>query len=115
MTIKRAVILVAGESKRMYPLTERTHKCMLYIKGKPLLSYILDIVTSAGINEIVLIIGHGGENIRNYMDTYYKKLNVKFVIQEKRQGTAHAIQQAEKYISDDFLVLNGDVLLNRNY
>jgi len=83
---------------------------MLYIKGKPLLAYIIDIVKSAGINEIVLIIGHGGENIRNYINTYYKKLNVKFVVQEKRQGTAHAIQQAEQYVTDDFLVLNGDVL-----
>lgn len=107
--ISQAVILAAGEGKRMQPLTDNTPKPMLKIAGKPLLEYTLENLCSYGIREIVIIVGYLKDQIINYFSSY-DGAKLYFVEQKEQKGTAHAIGLAEPYITGDFLVLNGDVL-----
>jgi UDP-N-acetylglucosamine diphosphorylase / glucose-1-phosphate thymidylyltransferase / UDP-N-acetylgalactosamine diphosphorylase / glucosamine-1-phosphate N-acetyltransferase / galactosamine-1-phosphate N-acetyltransferase len=109
----KAVILAAGEGKRLRPFTETMPKVMLPVANKPILEYVVDSLKKAGVNEIVIVVGYKKEVVMEYFKDY-KDISVKFAFQDKQLGTAHALLQAKDYIDDSFLVLSGDNIIDSN-
>ena len=109
----KAVILAAGEGKRLRPFTETLPKVMLPVANKPILEYVFDAVKKSGINEIVVIVGYKKEVIMEYFKDY-KGLKISYVTQDKQLGTAHALLQAKNNIKDTFIVLSGDNIIDYN-
>lgn len=107
----KAVILAAGEGRRLRPFTETMPKVMLPVANKPVLEYVIDAVKTSGINEIVLVVGYKKEVIMDYFKDY-EDINITYVIQEKQLGTAHALLQTKDLIDGDFLVLSGDNIID---
>jgi glucose-1-phosphate thymidylyltransferase len=108
----KAVILAAGEGKRLRPFTDTMPKVMLPIANKPILAHVIDAVTKTGIQDIIVIVGYKKERIMEYF-TNYTNANLTFIEQNKQLGTAHALFKAKEIITknkDDepFLVLAGD-------
>lgn len=110
----KAVILAAGEGLRMRPLTLDRHKSMLPVLGKPLLHYILESLPPT-IDEVILVVGHNRETIQNYLGDKHLGKKITYVIQEKKTGTAHALQLCRSYLVADqhFLLLYADDLHHR--
>jgi UDP-N-acetylglucosamine diphosphorylase/glucosamine-1-phosphate N-acetyltransferase len=108
---KKAVILAAGEGKRLRPFTETMPKVMLPVANKPMLEYVFDAVKKSGIEEIIVVVGYKKEVIMEYFRNY-KNIKITYVIQDKQLGTAHALLQAKKYITDSFIVLAGDNIID---
>ena len=50
----RALLLAAGLGTRLRPLTERVPKCLVPIRGKPLLAYWLDLLLPSGIDKVLV-------------------------------------------------------------
>jgi UDP-N-acetylglucosamine diphosphorylase / glucose-1-phosphate thymidylyltransferase / UDP-N-acetylgalactosamine diphosphorylase / glucosamine-1-phosphate N-acetyltransferase / galactosamine-1-phosphate N-acetyltransferase len=109
--IKKAVILAAGEGKRLWPFTETMPKVMLPIANKPILEYVLEAAKKSGITEIILIVGYKKEVIMEYFKDY-KNIKITYVSQDKQLGTAHALLQAKKHIKEPFIVLAGDNIID---
>jgi len=109
----KAVILAAGEGKRLRPYTETLPKVMLPVVNKPILEYVLDAVIKSGINEIIVVVGYKKEVILEYFKDY-NKANITYVTQDKQLGTAHALLQAKKHLKDSFIVLSGDNIIDSN-
>jgi UDP-N-acetylglucosamine diphosphorylase/glucosamine-1-phosphate N-acetyltransferase len=109
--IKKAVILAAGEGKRLRPFTETMPKVMLPVANKPLLEYVFDAVRKSGISEVIVIVGYKKEVIMEYFKDY-KDLKITYVPQDRQLGTAHALLQAEHHIKDTFIVLAGDNIID---
>lgn len=108
-----AVILAAGEGRRLEPLTNRRPKPMLPVVNKPLLEHVLEAVAAAGIEEIVLVVGYERDRIRTHFgDGDDWDVSIEYAIQDKQLGTAHAVKQAESLVDGPFLVLNGDRILD---
>lgn len=107
----KAVILAAGEGRRLRPFTETMPKVMLPVANKPVLEYVIDAVKTSGINEIVLVVGYKKEVIMDYFKDY-EDINITYVVQEKQLGTAHALMQTKDLIDGDFLVLSGDNIID---
>lgn len=108
----KAVILAAGEGRRLKPLTNLRPKPMIPIANQPLLEHVIQIVERAGINDIVLVVGYKRDRIQTYFgDGDDWGVNIEYAVQEKQLGTGHAILQAEEYVENDFLVLNGDRII----
>lgn len=107
----KAVILAAGEGRRLRPFTETMPKVMLPVANKPMLEYVIDAVKTSGINEIVLVVGYKKEVIMDYFKDY-EDINITYVVQEKQLGTAHALLQTKDLIDGDFLVLSGDNIID---
>lgn len=108
----KAVILAAGEGRRLEPLTDVRPKPMLPVANKPLLEYVVEAVADAGIDELVLVVGYKRTRIQNHFgDGDDWGVNIEYAVQEKQLGTGHAILQAEPHIDGPFLVLNGDRVL----
>ena len=61
----KAIILAAGLGSRLLPLTEDKPKCLVEFSGKTLLERLLKTFKSCGVNDIVLVIGHKSEKIKN--------------------------------------------------
>jgi UDP-N-acetylglucosamine diphosphorylase / glucose-1-phosphate thymidylyltransferase / UDP-N-acetylgalactosamine diphosphorylase / glucosamine-1-phosphate N-acetyltransferase / galactosamine-1-phosphate N-acetyltransferase len=109
--VMQAVILAAGEGKRLRPFTETMPKVMLPIANKPVLEYVVDAVKHCGIKEIIMVVGYKKEVIMDYFKDY-GGVNITYVVQEKQLGTSHALLQAKDKISDSFIVLSGDNIVD---
>ena len=109
----KAVILAAGEGRRLEPLTHHRPKPMVPIANQPLLEYVIQAVSDAGIDEIVLVVGYKRERIQSYFENGDDwDVEIEYAVQDKQLGTGHAILQAEPFVDDDFLVLNGDRIID---
>ncbi|WP_439026686.1 sugar phosphate nucleotidyltransferase [Haloarchaeobius sp. DT45] len=105
----KAVVLAAGEGRRLEPLTNRRPKPMLPIANKPLLEYVVEAVAGAGIEDLVLVVGYKRERIQTHFgDGDDWNVDIEYAIQEKQLGTGHAVLQTEEYVEEEFIVLNGD-------
>ncbi len=110
----KAVILAAGEGNRMRPLTGNRPKVMLPIANKPILEHLLIEVKEAGIGEFIFIVGYGDEQVRSYFGGGEKwGVSIAYAEQRKQLGTADAIRMVEGMVDENFMVINGDVIVSR--
>ncbi len=108
-----AVILAAGEGRRMRPLTHNVPKVMLPVEGKPILEHIISACSEAEIKHVVIVIGYYGDVIRSYFgDGHHFDTEIEYARQKKQLGTADAIAQVKDFVDQKFLVLNGDSLVS---
>ena len=137
--IKQAIIPLAGLGTRLLPITSVFPKELLPINGKPGIEYILDECVEAGIKEIVFIISKKKELIKKYFnnDKFYKKIirkkkdkkllakykkiqkykkMIKFVYQNKPNGTGDAVLKTKNIIKGNFflMLLPDDLIIKRN-
>jgi bifunctional UDP-N-acetylglucosamine pyrophosphorylase/glucosamine-1-phosphate N-acetyltransferase len=111
----KAVILTAGEGKRLRPITSSRPKPMISLLGRPLLEHTILGLKNAGIDQILLIVGYKQELIKNYFQKASNQLEVKieYITQEEYLGTAHAAGYARDFIKDeDFLMMYGDLFVD---
>ncbi|MHA1138330.1 MAG: bifunctional sugar-1-phosphate nucleotidylyltransferase/acetyltransferase [Candidatus Thorarchaeota archaeon] len=110
----KALVLTAGEGKRLRPLTTNRSKSMLMIAGRPVLQYIIDSLVENGIRDIIIVVGHGREElIDHYQMGGDQGVRIRYVIQHKQEGAENAILTAREELADEeeFLLVNGDVLV----
>lgn len=103
----QAVILAAGEGKRMLPLTLARPKPLIEVLGKPILAHIIDALPQE-ITDVILVVGYKQEMIKEYFGNSYNGLSLSYVTQEKPEGTLKALELARPYLSGRFLLLNAD-------
>lgn len=105
----KAVLLCAGKGSRLEPLTNNLPKALIEVNSKPLIEYKLDLLENI-TDEVIIIIGHLGEKIKEKYGNNYKKIKLRYVEQKELLGTGHALICAKKYLEqyDKFIVLNGD-------
>ncbi|MFA4850087.1 MAG: bifunctional sugar-1-phosphate nucleotidylyltransferase/acetyltransferase [Methanoregula sp.] len=102
----QAVILAAGEGKRVRPLTRSRPKAMIPVANRPIIEYVIEALLKNGIRDIVVVVGYRKEQVTRFLNQL--DIPIEVVVQTKQLGTAHALLCAESKISGDFLVLPGD-------
>jgi UDP-N-acetylglucosamine diphosphorylase/glucosamine-1-phosphate N-acetyltransferase len=102
----QAVILAAGEGKRVRPLTRSRPKALIPVANRPIIEYVIDAVVKNGIRDIIVVVGYRKEQVTRYLNGLDTPVEV--VVQDKQLGTAHALKCAEAKIKGDFLLLPGD-------
>ena len=106
----KCVVLVAGEGKRMHPLTYTRPKVMLPIANKPILEWNILNAIKAGVKQFIFVVGYKSEMVRNYFGNGEKwNIKIEYVNQGKALGTAHAIGMVNKFVNR-FIVLSGDTI-----
>lgn len=105
----QAVILSGGAGERSFPLSARKPKPMFEFLGKPLLQYVIENLRQAGIKDLVVVTGAGGQQIRDYFGAGEGlDVSIRYTVQEKPLGMANALQTAEHLVKDRFFMLNGN-------
>jgi UDP-N-acetylglucosamine diphosphorylase/glucosamine-1-phosphate N-acetyltransferase len=102
----QAVILAAGEGKRVRPLTHSRPKALIPVANRPIIRYVIDALIQNGIRDIIVVVGYRKEQVTRYLNQL--EVPVTVVVQDKQLGTAHALKCAKPEIKGDFLLLPGD-------
>jgi glucose-1-phosphate thymidylyltransferase len=112
MNVETAIVLAAGEGTRLRPLTENRPKPMLPAATKPILAHVFDRLIDADVREIVVVIGYRRERVQSHFGPTYRSVPLRYVTQEKRLGTGHALLAAESAVDGTCLVVNGDQIVD---
>ncbi len=138
--IKQAIIPLAGLGTRLLPLTSILPKELLPINGRPGIEFILDECIDAGINEVIFIISRKKKIIKKYFfnDFFYKKMlkkkkgdkkllseyskikkykkMIKFVYQNKPNGTGDAVLKCKNLIKSNYflMLMPDDFIIKKN-
>lgn len=110
--LDQAVVLAAGEGRRVRPLTRYQPKPMLRVGGRPILEYPLNALVETGVDHIVLVVGHGRNRIQNRFENTYRGVDLTYVTQSTQLGSGHALQAAADHVDGEFLVVNGDNVID---
>ncbi|MEO7540259.1 MAG: phosphocholine cytidylyltransferase family protein [Pyrinomonadaceae bacterium] len=113
----KAVLLVAGRSTRLYPLTLDKPKCLLEVGGRTLLEHQLDALALVGIDELILVTGYLREMIEAKIDEvrarYPYAFKYVFSPDFATTNNLHSLWAAHDDLLDtDFLCLHADVLFH---
>jgi bifunctional UDP-N-acetylglucosamine pyrophosphorylase / glucosamine-1-phosphate N-acetyltransferase len=85
-----AIILAAGQGTRMKsPRPKVLHE----LCGRPMVHYVVDAALAAGAEEVVVVVGHGRDEVTSYLAAAFGA-KVKTAVQETQQGTGHAVRCA---------------------
>ena len=105
----QTIILAGGEGKRVFPLAANNPKPMFKLLGKPLIHHVIDTLKEAGLKDYVVVVGHKGEQIKDYLKDGSKLgVNIEYTIQNQSLGMADALKTAEELAEDNFFVINAD-------
>ena len=111
----KAVILAGGIGTRMRPLTYVVPKAMLPIGGKPLLEHMIRYLREYDVSEVIVCVAYLKTHIMNHFkDGEGLGVKIKYAKADVPLGTAGQLKTAEKYISDPFLAMNGDIITSLN-
>ena len=112
----KAVILSAGQGRRLLPLTAKTPKCILPIHGRSLIEWQVDELTKCGIEQVTVVVGYEADQVEQLLLHRYGPNRVRTVYNPAYAFTDNLVScwMARSEIDKDFVLLNGDTLFEAN-
>ncbi|MBM3583364.1 MAG: phosphocholine cytidylyltransferase family protein [Alphaproteobacteria bacterium] len=112
-TIKKAIVLAAGQGKRLMPLTADRPKCMVPVAGRAVLAHQIDALAAGGITEIVVVVGFAADRVEDALPAMgrpglaIRTLPNPFYPVSDNLGSCFL---ARGEMTEPFVLLNGDTL-----
>lgn len=111
----KGVILAAGASTRLKPLTNDVPKCLLEVGEKPILGRMLECLLVNGVTEVVIVTGYRESQIRDYVKVHFPRLAVTWLSNELYASTnnIYSLWLTRGSVSDnDVLLLDSDIVFD---
>ena len=111
----KAVILSAGQGRRLLPLTKDSPKCLLPISGKPIIEWQIDALLTVGIKEIIVVTGFQTNLVEELLQQRYpdhKQIRILFNPFFEVADNLASCWVARSVMDCDFLLLNGDTIFD---
>ena len=107
----KAVIMAGGEGTRLRPLTSNQPKPMVPVMNKPVMEYIIELLKSHGVNEVIATLQFLPALVRNYFgDGSNLGVTISYSVEDTPLGTAGSVKKVESYLDETFIVISGDAL-----
>ena len=108
----KAIILSAGQGKRLLPLTAECPKCILPIQGQSLIEWQIDELFRCGIDRVTVIVGYRADKVEKLLNRRYGPQLVQTLYNAAYAKTDNLIScwAARHEMNEDFVLLNGDTL-----
>ncbi len=105
--------MAGGKGTRLKSVASDIPKPMMPVSGKPVLEYQIESLKKSGITDVILIVGHLGDVIKDYFGNGEKfNININYITEDKPLGTAGALFYLKEQIDDDFVLVFGDLMLD---
>ncbi|HTQ74885.1 MAG TPA: nucleotidyltransferase family protein [Burkholderiales bacterium] len=113
----KAMILAAGRGERMRPLSDLLPKCLLDVRGRPLIAWLIDALARAGVREIVINHAHLGHMIEAALgDGSRFGVAIRYSPEREALETAGGIANALPLLGESpFLAVNGDIFCDFDF
>ena len=110
----KAVVLAAGEGIRLRPFTMSKPKGMISVGNRPILEYIIEALVQNGVKDIIMVVGYKKDTVLSHFEDGRRfGARIKYVVQEKQLGTAHALGLASQFIDEEnFMTVAGDNIID---
>jgi choline kinase len=110
----QAIILAAGISKRLRPLTDTTPKCLLKVGDKTILEMTIDNVLKNGIDEFIMVTGYRENMIKDYIERRFPDLKIKYLTNTdyENNNNSYSLWMTKDYVSEDCILLDSDILFD---
>src|SRR5260221_7686336 len=110
----KAFLLAAGHGTRLRPLTDTTPKCLLPIRGLPLLEIWLRLCERSGIEEVLINVHAHPQAVQQFVDSRHGAVTVRVAHELELLGSAGTVVAHKDWVRNDesFWILYSDVLTN---
>lgn len=108
----QAIILAAGKGNRLRPMTDEMPKCMVEVKGKPLLFNALDKLAETGkIESVLLVCGYMQHVIKSAIGDSYKGMKIEYINNTEYAVTnnVYSLFLVDNWVKQDCLLLECDL------
>jgi len=106
----KAVVPCAKKKEGLFPFSESKPTALMPVMGKALVKHNIEALRDNGVDEVYLVTNYLEEK---FEQEFGERTDVNIVHQEEVTGTASALKKVD-FIEDDFLVVNGDVIVSEN-
>jgi len=105
----KAVILAGGKGTRLRPLTYKTPKPLLKIKGKTIIEYVIRHLKKHGITDLIVTLEYRGKMIKEFLGDGRKfGVNIEYTWERPAMGTAGCLTLAKEKLNETFILIGGD-------
>jgi|SaaInlV_110m_DNA_1040235.scaffolds.fasta_scaffold10308_2 dTDP-glucose pyrophosphorylase len=112
----KVVLMVGGLGTRLRPLTDETPKPLLKVGDKPILEIIVENFSKQGFSDFIFSVNYKSEMIEEYFGDGKKfGVNIQYIHEPKRMGTAGSLSFIKEQLTEDFFIMNGDLLTSINF
>ena len=113
--VRKAIILAAGVGDRLRPFTDHLPKCLVPINGVPILVNTLGHLATAGLDEVVIVVGHHKEAIVERIGASFGAMKVTYVESTEYETTnnIYSLWLAREHLVEDLLLLEADVFFEQ--
>ena len=110
----QAIILAAGLSKRLRPITDYAPKCLLKVGGKTLLEMTINNIIKNGINEFVMVTGYREDMIKGFISKNFPDLNIAYITNSdyENNNNSYSLWMTKDYINGPSILLDSDILFD---
>ncbi len=110
----KAVILAAGAGRRLGSFTDAHPKPLLAVNGTPILGNCLKRLKQAGVEEVVLVVGHFKDQIKAFAGTHSAGLKIRFIESDRYATTnnIYSLWLARAELDQDLLLVEADVFFD---
>jgi choline kinase len=119
----KCIVVAAGSSTRLRPLTDALPKCLLLIGGKTILARAIENLLNANITKIALVVGFEAAKIRSFLEQQFPFVKFRFILNPNFASTnnAYSLLLARDFflepnsptkINHDLLVLDSDIVFH---
>ena len=108
----KAVILSAGQGKRLLPLTADRPKCILPIMGQTLIEWQIDELVKCGTDQVIVVLGYRADKVEKILRSRYDASRVRTVYNEAYAVSDNLVScwTVHDEMDEEFILLNGDTL-----
>ena len=108
----KAVILSAGQGKRLLPLTADNPKCLLNIEGRSLIEWQINELAKCGLDQISVVVGYYADRIEQLLHRRYDSQKIRTLYNPTYSWADNLFScwVARAEMAEEFVLINGDTL-----
>lgn len=112
--ITTALLLAAGTGSRLFPLTEKSPKCLTLVNDKSILDRLILNLKSQGFKRLVIVTGHLKECIMDYLGEKSGDISIEYIHSPlyKTTNNIYSLWMARNIIREPFVLFESDLVLN---